>query len=87
MLPVPFHEWKFQSGGKEYRAIRIEHYTYARNLNGPWLLYDNEQDPYQQHNLIVHSEYTGLQKELEQILKQKLEATNDNFLLADEYMR
>lgn len=85
-FPVPFHEWNFQNGGREYRAIRTERYTYARDLKGPWLLYDNEQDPFQQHNLIDKAEYAEVQREFEELLQQKLKATYDDFLPADEYM-
>jgi arylsulfatase A-like enzyme len=84
--PVPFHQWNFQRGGREYRAIRTERYTYARDLKGPWMLYDNEKDPYQQHNLINEARYEELQKKLNTLLEQKLQASNDEFLPADEYM-
>ncbi|AHM61166.1 sulfatase [Flammeovirgaceae bacterium 311] len=86
MLPVPFHEWAFKSGGREYRAVRTSRYTYARDLFGPWLLYDNENDPYQLNNLVGNAEFAGIQKELEETLQQKLEETGDRFLPADAYM-
>lgn len=69
MLPVLFYEWNFQNGGREYRAIRTERYTYAPDLKGPWLLYDNEQDLYQQHNLINDAAYAELQIELDQLIR------------------
>lgn len=87
MLPVPFHEWKFENGGREYRAVRTERYTYARDLKGPWLLYDNKQDPYQQDNLVGKAPSADLQDELEAMLQQKLRATQDDFLPADAYMK
>ena len=86
-LPVPFHEWNFSNGGREYRAIRTERYTYARKLNGPWLLYDNQADPYQQYNLINKPEHKVLQARLEKMLSQKLKETKDAFLPADDYMK
>lgn len=86
MLPVPFHEWKFQNGGREFRGIRTNRYTYVKDLNGPWLLYDNETDPYQMNNLVGNIEYDSLEKSLEELLMKKLEETNDTFLPADEYM-
>ncbi|WP_057937613.1 sulfatase family protein [Algoriphagus resistens] len=86
MLPVPFHEWQFQNGGREYRGVRTERYTYVKDLLGPWLLYDNQMDPYQQNNLVDDPQYTNLQNSLEKILKSKLKKTNDQFLPADEYM-
>ncbi|WP_425637605.1 sulfatase family protein [Algoriphagus yeomjeoni] len=86
MLPVPFHEWKFQNGGREFRGIRTKKYTYVKDLKGPWLLYDNEKDPYQQNNLVNDPAFSELQNQLENILIEKLKATNDTFLPADEYM-
>jgi arylsulfatase A-like enzyme len=87
MLPVPFHEWQFNNGGREYRGIRTERYTYVRSLIGPWLLYDNEQDPYQEQDLSQDPQYASLRKELDQQLNKILRKTNDRFLPADEYMR
>ena len=48
----PFGEWTRDRGGREYRGLRTIRYTYVRTLEGPWLLYDNRQDPYQQDNLV-----------------------------------
>lgn len=87
MLPVPFHEWKFMNGGREYRGIRTKRYTYVKDLMGPWLLYDNEKDPYQMNNLVGKSEANSLQEEMEKILQAKLKKTNDRFLPADDYMQ
>ncbi|HXH99616.1 MAG TPA: sulfatase [Sphingobacteriaceae bacterium] len=87
MMPVPFHEWNFSKGGKEYRAIRTKRYTYARDLYGAWLLYDNVKDPYQLNNLVNNKSNVRLQKEMETLLRQKLKDTNDTFLPADEYMK
>ncbi|EAZ80071.1 sulfatase family protein [Algoriphagus machipongonensis] len=86
MLPVPFHEWQFKNGGREYRGIRTRRYTYVKDLLGPWLLYDNENDPFQLNNLVNQSEYNSLQKKLEKSLSKKLKEINDKFWPADEYM-
>jgi len=86
MLPVPFHEWQFQNGGREYRGIRTERYTYVKDLLGPWLLYDNQEDPFQETNLIDEPAYARVQKKLEKTLQSKLKQTNDEFLPADDYM-
>ncbi|WP_149241803.1 sulfatase [Dyadobacter sp. 32] len=87
MLPVPFHEYNFSNGGREYRGVRTERYTYARKLNGPWLLYDNKTDPYQEKNLINKPECKDIQQQLEATLLKKLKETNDQFLPADAYMK
>ncbi len=86
MLPVPFHEWQFKNGGREFRGIRTQRYTYVKDLLGPWLLYDNKTDPYQMDNLAGQAEYKELQDSLEKVLKAKLKKTKDDFLPADEYM-
>ena len=36
--PVPFGEFTTNGGGREYRGIRNERYTYVRDLKGPWFL-------------------------------------------------
>jgi arylsulfatase A-like enzyme len=85
-VPVPFHENSFLNGGREYRAVRTERYTYVRDLAGPWMLYDNAKDPYQLKNLVNRPEFLAVQKKLELTLQKKLKEAKDDFLTADEYM-
>jgi hypothetical protein len=73
-------------GGREYRGVRTKRHTYVRDLNGPWLLYDNERDPYQLENLVGKSEYADIQSELDAMLNRKLEETGDRFLTAEEHI-
>jgi arylsulfatase A-like enzyme len=84
---APFGEWTRKQGGKEYRGVRTLRYTYVRDLNGPWLLYDNDKDPFQQTNLVGRSEYSQLQTELDAVLMRKLAETHDQFLPGDAYLR
>jgi len=84
---VPFHQWNYANGGREYRGVRTEKYTYVRDLNGPWLLYDNVQDTFQMNNLIGFDEYIFIQSDLEKQLQNILQLTNDNFLPGEEYMK
>jgi len=86
MCPVPFHQWGYRRGGREYRGVRTRRYTYVRDLNGPWLLYDNQMDPHQLRNLCGNPEYAQVQQELEKKLSRKLKETNDKFLPGPEYM-
>lgn len=74
-------------GGKEYRGIRTQRYTYVRDLEGPWLLYDNQLDPYQLHNLCGLVKFIDLQSHLDQKLNFKLQERNDEFLPAEEYLK
>lgn len=83
----PFGTWIKAEGGKEYRGIRSPTYTYVRDLNGPWLLFDNKKDPYQMNNLINKMGYTGLQLQLNEVLEKKLKANNDEFLSGLTYVK
>ncbi len=86
MCPVPFHQWSYAKGGREFRGVRTKQYTYVRDLNGPWLLYDNHADPYQLNNLIGQAGNESLQADLEEELNALLEKTGDQFLSAVELM-
>jgi arylsulfatase A-like enzyme len=85
--PSPFGQWTRARGGREYRGVRTSQYTYVRDLNGPWLLYDNKNDPFQLNNLCGRSEHGDLQKKMETLLSRKLKQTNDRFLPAAEYIK
>jgi arylsulfatase A-like enzyme len=74
-------------GGREYRGIRTKRYTYVRDLNGPWLLFDNDADPYQQKNLINKPSAASIQSKLDKTLVRKLNNNNDDFLPEMEYIK
>lgn len=82
----PFGEFERRVGGKEYRGIRTTRYTFVRDLNGPWLLFDNETDPYQMKNLVGVAEHAKLQADLDAWLNRKLKANGDAFLRGPEYV-
>ncbi len=84
---APFGEYLRVNGGQEYRGIRTERYTYVRNLEGPWLFFDNETDPYQMDNLVGKSEHGDLQMRLEGELQGLLDACGDKFLPGDVYVK
>jgi len=84
--PHPFGQWHRQIGGREYRGLRTDRYTYVRALDGPWLLYDNETDPFQLKNLIDEPTYAGLRDDLDTWLQRRLDALNDEFLHGLEYI-
>ncbi|MFX0098444.1 MAG: sulfatase [Candidatus Hodarchaeota archaeon] len=87
--PAPFGQFirGKRYGGREYRGIRTIRYTYIRDLDGPWLLYDNKEDPYQLKNLCHKKGSKKVQEELEAVLRTLLEKTGDEFLPATEYIR
>ena len=73
-------------GGKEYRGLRTKRYTYVRDREGPWLLYDNDADPYQLRNLADDPEHLNLRDELEKRLQKKLDQQRDEFLPGMDYI-
>jgi arylsulfatase A-like enzyme len=87
MCPAPFGQWSRAVGGREYRAIRTARYTYARDLNGPWLLFDNVADPFQMHNLVNDNAIASTQNALDKELRKRLKARGDRFLPADALIK
>jgi arylsulfatase A-like enzyme len=83
----PFGEWTRPKGGREYRGVRTTRYTYVRSLDGPWLLYDNETDPYQMQNRCNDPELASVQAHLDDLLNRILDDVGDEFLPGDEYVR
>jgi arylsulfatase A-like enzyme len=63
----------------EYRGIRTSRYTYVRNLAGPWMLFDNQSDPYQMRNLAGDPAHADLQKQLDARLQAELKKIGDDF--------
>jgi arylsulfatase A-like enzyme len=84
--PSPFGEWARNRGGREIRGIRTRRYTYVRTLEGPWVLYDNQRDPYQLDNLSGQSQHDELQSKLDAVLRRKLNETGDKFLPGSAYV-
>jgi len=74
-------------GGKAFRGIRTARYTYVRSSDGPWLMYDNQADPYQMKNLINVAAHAELQKELDSKLQSKLKQTGDKFLPREQSLK
>ncbi len=84
--PHPFGQFTRQDGGREYRGLRTHRHTYVRDLNGPWLLYDNREDPFQLENLVDRPEIRTLQADLEAQLQRKLDQRGDAFLPGAAYI-
>jgi len=82
----PMTDWLTDAGG-EYRGLRTPRYTYAKKLDGPWLLFDNEKDPYQLTNLIAKPEAAEVQKQLDDELTRRLNERGDQFLPGAEYLK
>jgi len=85
-LAAPITEAR-RYGFAEYRGLRTPRHTYVRSIHGPWLLYDNQTDPYQMHNLIGKSEAKDLQARLNRDLDAELKRRKDDFLPAADYLK
>ena len=83
----PFGQWPAKDGGKEYRGVRTKQYTYVKDLKGPWLLFDNKNDPFQLNNLVNNNHYQKYRNELEIKLSKLLAKTNDQFLSGIYYVK
>ncbi len=86
-LYLPFHEWRYEDGAREYRGLHGRRFTYVRSLDGPWLLYDNQADPAQLHNLIDDPDYATSVSELDARLSARLQAIDDDFAPGAEIIR
>ena len=89
----PFGQWRsgidggpYGFTGREFRGIRTNSHTYVRSLQGPWLLYDNLNDPYQLDNLVDLPQHSSLRDDLDQKLQRKLDQRKDKFLSGMEYI-
>ena len=71
---------------RPYRGIRTQTHTYVEDRTGPWLLYDNEDDPGQLRNLAESGDRSAVPPELQRQLKDWLERTGDRFEDTDYYI-
>ena len=62
-----------------FRGVRTSQYTYAVAEDGRWLLYDNKEDPYQQHNLIADPSRRALMSDLDGVVIEWLRRASDPF--------
>ena len=64
----------------EYRGIYRSRYAYVETLDGPFMLFDMENDPLQLNNLVNKPEHEDLRKKLELSLQRELEKVGDEFM-------
>jgi arylsulfatase A-like enzyme len=70
----------------EFRGIRTSRHTYVRNLAGPWLLFDDQADPFQMHNLVAEPAHAALKQELDARLQAELKKIGDDFRPRQYYL-
>lgn len=61
-----------------YRGLRTERWTYCRDPDGPWLLYDNIADPFQLRNRVGDPACAEVQTRLDATLDRRLAAHDDD---------
>lgn len=82
-----FGNWLLQSRhlenplyhARKYRGIRTTRHTYVIDHQGPWLLYDNREDPHQIRNLVNHPDHSDVQNHLARLLAGELARLQDDF--------
>ena len=84
MNPVSIDDGKDQPG---WWGLRTPRCTYARTLDGPWLLYDNEADPYQMRNLADDAASADLLHDLDRRLRRRLDEIGEPMLPWPETIR
>jgi arylsulfatase A-like enzyme len=67
-----------------FRGVVTRTHTYAEDVDGPWLLYDDKTDPFQKNNMITwancgNPKVIALQQALHEKVEYWLERTNDPF--------
>ncbi len=80
MAVAPFGERDY----KAYRGVRTARHSYVRDSDGPWLLYDNLEDPFQLRNLIDSPAHAAIRAALDAELLACLERNGDSFPTAEE---
>ncbi len=70
-------------GLQPWRGVRTVRHTYARDVNGPWVLYDNESDPYQLDNLVADTAHQEVREALEAELQGWTARFDDPLLTAE----
>ncbi len=66
--------------GNEWRAYRTREFTYAVfKADGMELLFDNQKDPYQMHNLVGDPAYGQVMADLKSRMYAEMERINDHF--------
>lgn len=83
MNVAPFVQRRFAT---EYRAIRTSRHTYVRNLDGPWMLFDDRKDPHQLNNLAANPDHAALVRKLDQRLDAELKRIRDDFRPANDHI-
>lgn len=62
-----------------WRGYRTEKYKYAVTYEGPYMLFDLENDPYEKNNLVNKGSHRSIQEDMHEILMKHLEQNDKTF--------
>jgi arylsulfatase A-like enzyme len=62
-----------------WRGVRTKRHVYARFEDRPWVLYDLEQDPYEQKNRVDDPASVQLRTRLDDLLRQEMKRAGDSW--------
>lgn len=67
------------NGTGPWRGVRTKRYTYVRGSDNlkPWMLVDNQNDPFQTRNLVTDPDHAALVKQLDAKTDELLESAGD----------
>jgi len=72
---------------RPWRAVRTPTHLYAERADGPWLLYDLSNDPYELTNLVARPEAAGIRSQMQQLLTRAMRVALDAWELnEDEFL-
>jgi len=70
---------------RPWRGVRTSRYTFAMTQDRkPWLLFDNDLDPFQMSNLVGQRAFSGIEEQLKRETESWLDRLGDPFLPTDE---
>jgi hypothetical protein len=88
--PAPADQATLQ-GLPAWRGVVTKRHTYARmktpDGDEPWVLFDDEADPYQVWNLVHRADARAVRERLDDVLASWLERTGDDFADRDTILR
>ena len=66
-----------------FRGVRGKRYTYTVDTRGLWQLFDNQEDPYQETNLIDEPAFSEVREQMQVELDHWIEIAEDPFMHSD----
>lgn len=76
----------FVGQGEPYRSIRTVDHTYVRGLEGPWMLFNDHEDPFQMRNLLEEPEFAELGAQMDARLQAELDRIGGDFRRPEAYV-